>query len=167
MSCFEMSGGIGSSSRVFEIDGNTYTLGVLVLSNFGLREQYLLDKVEGNQLPLEQEKGSIMMIIATDAPLSDRQLHRVCNRMPVGLALTGSHMGNGSGDIAIAFSTANRFGSEEIHTLKQINDNKINVVFDAAIESCKEAVHVSLIENEEVIGQSGHVRKCLNQVKIS
>ena len=96
----------------------------LVLSNFGLREQYLLDKVESNVLPLEQEKGSIMMIIATDAPLSDRQLHRVCNRMPVGLALTGSHMGNGSGDIAIAFSTANRFGSEEIHTLKQINDNK-------------------------------------------
>lgn len=167
MSCFEMSGGIGSSSRIFEIDGNTYTLGVLVLSNFGLREQYLLEKVEGNQLPLEQEKGSIMMIIATDAPLSDRQLHRVCNRMPVGLALTGSHMGNGSGDIAIAFSTANRFGDEKIHTLKQINDSKINVVFDAAIESCKEAVHVSLIENEEVMGQSGHVRKCLNQVKIS
>ena len=76
-------------------------------------------------------------------------------------------MGNGSGDIAIAFSTANRFGNEEIHTLKQINDNKINVVFDATIESCKEAVHVSLIENEEVTGQSGHVRKCLNQVKIS
>ena len=76
-----------------------------------------------------------MMIIATDAPLSDRQLRRVCNRMPVGLALTGSHMGNGSGDIAIAFSTANRFGDEKIHTLKQINDNKINVVFDAAIES--------------------------------
>ena len=106
------------------------------------------------------------MIIATDAPLSDRQLHRVCNRMPVGLALTGSHMGNGSGDIAIAFSTANRFGDEKIHTLKQMNDNKINVVFDAAIESCKEAVHSSLIENEEVTGQSGHVRKCLNQVKI-
>ena len=107
-----------------------------------------------------------MMISATDAPLSDRQLHRVCNRMPVGLALTGSHMGNGSGDIAIAFSTANRYGSEEIHSLTQINDNKINVVFDAAIESCKEAVHLSLIENEEVTGQSGHVRKCLNQVKI-
>lgn len=93
-------------------------------------------------MPLEQEKGSIMMIIATDAPLSDRQLHRVCNRMPVGLALTGSHMGNGSGDIAIAFSLTNRFGDEKIHTLKQINDNKINVVFDRPLNLVKQYMYL-------------------------
>lgn len=165
MSCFEMSGGIGSSSRVFEIDGKMYTLGILVLTNFGLRHQYLLDKLEDTQSSLPQEKGSIMMIIATDAPLSDRQLHRVCNRMPVALALCGSHMGNGSGDIAIAFSTANTFSNESIHEVKQLNDNKINVVFDAAIEACQEAIHLSLLENEEVVGYNGHVRPCLNDLK--
>lgn len=163
MSCFEMSGGIGSSSRIFEIGNRTYTLGVLVLSNFGLREQYLLDEVKSFHPSLRQEKGSIMMIIATDAPLSDRQLHRVCNRMPVALARTGSHMGNGSGDIAIAFSTANVFGDEEIHTIQQINDSKINPVFDAAIEACQEAIHLSLLENEEVKGYKGHIRKSLHQ----
>ena len=165
MSCFEMSGGIGSSSRVFEIDDQTYTLGILVLTNFGLRHQYLLDELKDTQSLLPQEKGSIMMIIATDAPLSDRQLHRVCNRMPVALARCGSHMGNGSGDIAVAFSTANQFGDETIHEVKQINDNKINIVFDAAIESCQEAVHLSLIDNEEVCGYFNHARPSLKQLK--
>ena len=165
MSCFEMSGGIGSSSRIFSIGNKIYTMGVLVLTNFGLRNQYLLDEVESIDVSLPQEKGSIMMILATDAPLSDRQLRRVCNRMPVALARTGSHMGNGSGDIAIAFSTANTFGDEDIHTLQQINDSKINIVFDAAIEACVEAIHLSLFENEEVKGYRGHIRKCLNQVK--
>lgn len=165
MSCFEMSGGIGSSSRVFEIDDQTYTLGILVLTNFGLRPQYLLDELKDTQSSLPQEKGSIMMIIATDAPLSDRQLHRVCNRMPIALARCGSHMGNGSGDIAIAYSTANSFSTDTFHEVKQLNENKINLVFDAAIEACQEAVHLSLLENEQVIGHNGHIRPCLNALK--
>lgn len=165
MSCFEMSGGIGSSSRVFELENHTYTIGILVLTNFGLRHQYLLDELKDSSSSLHEEKGSIMMIIATDAPLSDRQLHRVCNRMPVALARCGSHMGNGSGDIAIAFSTANKFTEETIHKVKQLNDNKINVVFDAAIEACQEAIHVSLLHNEDVIGRNGHIRPCLKSLK--
>lgn len=167
MSCFEMSGGIGSSSRLFEIDDQEYTLGVLVLSNFGLRNQYLLDEVYLDDAKMLEEKGSIMMIIATDAPLSDRQLKRVCKRMPIALAKTGSHMGNGSGDIAIAFTTKNVVSQNTISTIYQVSESKLNIVFDAAIEACFEAIQNSLINNEQVTGNQGHVRYTLEQLKKS
>ncbi len=165
MSCFEMSGGIGSSSRVFEIDEKEYKLGVLVLSNFGLREQFMVEPVSLLNSQMSEEKGSIIMLIATDAPLSDRQLHRICNRMPIALARTGSHMGNGSGDIAIAFTTHNKVGEENILNFQQLSESKLNIVFDAAIDACFEAIMNSLEENEEVKGNNGNIRYSYNQLK--
>ncbi len=167
MSCFEMSGGIGSSSRVFRIDGKEYTLGVLVLSNFGLRNQFVVEPVSLDDSRMVEEKGSIIMIIATDAPLSDRQLHRVCNRMPIALARTGSHMGNGSGDIAIAFTTHNKIGKEEIVNIEQISESNLNIVFDCAIDTCYESILNSLEDNEQVVGNKGHIRYALSQLKKS
>lgn len=83
MSCFEMKGGIGSASRVLELNGEEYTVGLLVLSNFGLKNDYIKENVSFHDSVKEQvEQGSIIIILATDIPMSDRQLKRVCKRMP-------------------------------------------------------------------------------------
>lgn len=163
MSCFQMKGGIGSSSRVITLDDQEYTVGVLVLSNFGLKKNFIIDTIEGPDLE-ELEKGSIIMVVATDIPMSDRQLKRVCKRMPVALARTGSHMGNGSGDIAIAFSTGNvisHYQEDSFLKIKCIHEDKMDYVFDAAIEACQEAIMSSLYHNQTVQGRDGNVRLSL------
>ncbi len=119
MSCYSLKGGIGSASRVFELYGNKYTVGALLLTNFGtLRDltiggervgERLYQKKEAEKAAAEQQdKGSVIIIIATDAPVSARQLQRVARRAQSGIARTGSISGNGSGEIALAFTTANR-----------------------------------------------------------
>lgn len=163
MSCFQMKGGIGSSSRVIELDNQEYTVGVLVLSNFGLKKNFIIDTIEQPDLE-ELEKGSIIMVIATDIPMSDRQLKRVCKRMPVALARTGSHMGNGSGDIAIAFSTGNvisHYQEDSFLQIKCVHEDKMDYIFDAAIEACQEAIMSSLYHNQTVQGRDGNVRLSL------
>ncbi|MFA7412327.1 MAG: P1 family peptidase, partial [Tissierellaceae bacterium] len=116
MVSYGLKGGIGSSSRLIDLDGTTYTIGILVLSNFGSMEDLVLngqhlgpklvDKV--GIIGDRDEKGSIILILATDIPLSSRQLKRVIKRVYPGLSRTGSYSGNGSGEIVIGFSTANR-----------------------------------------------------------
>lgn len=163
MSCFQMKGGIGSSSRVIELDNQEYTVGALVLSNFGLKKNFIIDTIEQPDLE-ELEKGSIIMVIATDIPMSDRQLKRVCKRMPVALARTGSHMGNGSGDIAIAFSTGNvisHYQEDSFLQIKCVHEDKMDYIFDAAIEACQEAIMSSLYHNKTVQGRDGNVRLSL------
>lgn len=163
MSCFQMKGGIGSSSRIIELDKKEYTVGVLVLSNFGLNKNFILDTISVKD-DLELEKGSIIMVIATDVPMSDRQLRRVCKRMPVALARTGSYMGNGSGDIAIAFSTANvipHFSKKDVLTIQSIHEDKMDIVFEAAINACEEAIMSSLVNNETLEGRDGNIRYSL------
>lgn len=163
MSCFQMKGGIGSSSRIIEFDKKEYTVGVLVLSNFGLKKNFILDTISVKD-DLELEKGSIIMVIATDVPMSDRQLKRVCKRMPVALARTGSYMGNGSGDIAIAFSTANvipHSSERDMITIQYIHEDKIDIVFEAAIDACEEAIMSSLFNNETLEGRDGNIRYSL------
>lgn len=163
MSCFQMKGGIGSSSRVIELDNQEYTVGALVLSNFGLKKNFIIDTIEQPDLE-ELEKGSIIMVIATDIPMSDRQLKRVCKRMPVALARTGSHMGNGSGDIAIAFSTGNvisHYQEDSFLQIKCVHEDKMDYIFDAAIEACQEAIMSSLYHNQTVQGRDGNVRLSL------
>lgn len=163
MSCFQMKGGIGSSSRVITLNNQEYTVGVLVLSNFGLKKNFIIDTIEQPDLE-ELEKGSIIMVIATDIPMSDRQLKRVCKRMPVALARTGSHMGNGSGDIAIAFSTGNvisHYQEDSFLQIKCVHEDKMDYIFDAAIEACQEAIMSSLYHNQTVQGRDGNVRLSL------
>lgn len=172
MSCFGLKGGIGSSSRLIELDGGEYTLGALVLSNFGAKEDLLLDGVKagnvigGKNAERQEDKGSIIVIIATDVPLSDRQLKRVSKRAVVGLSRLGSFLGNGSGDIVIAFSTANRirhYEEQDIITVQMINEEKINMLFRAAAEATEEAVLNSMTASDAVVGRAGHRRETLRR----
>ena len=171
MSCYQLKGGIGSASRVLKLDDKEYTIGSLVLSNFGLKEDLLVDGIKVGEQILEKEaeeleKGSIIIILATDIPMSDRQLKRIAKRVPIGLARTGSHIGNGSGDIVIAFSTANRikhYEENEIVNIKIINENIIDKVFRGVIECVEEAVISSLLHSEKTIGTSEHKRESLKK----
>ena len=166
MCCLGLKGGIGSASRIVKLDGKEYTVGALVMSNFGGAGRLMIDgKQVGREikakLEAQQDKGSIIMLIATDIPLSERQLKRVARRAGVGLARTGSIYGNGSGDIAIAFTTANRvphYSKKAVMDMQMIADSKIDSVFDAAAESVEEAIISSLYHAETTTGRAGKVK---------
>ncbi len=170
--CHGLKGGIGSASRLIELDGKTYTLGVLVQSNYGRLSDFTLNGKNIGAEILEQQKlddvacdkGSIMMIVATDLPLSDRQLKRVIKRCSVGLARLGSYVGHGSGEIMIGFSTAARIHHQEenaIVSIPQLNENKIDLPFRAAAEATEEAVLNSMVCAKAVKGCKGDVRHSL------
>ncbi len=158
MSCYEFSGGIGSSSRIIEIGQEKYSLGSLVLSNFGERADLTLaGKNPGlESLKDREEEGSVMVVIATDLPLSSRQLKRGLKRVSLALARTGSIVSHGSGDIAIGFSTANTIDeASDYFDLKILGEKHMNKFFRAVVESTEEAVLNSLIAADEVIGYRG------------
>ena len=166
MCCLGLKGGIGSASRIVKLDGTEYTVGALVMSNFGGAGRLLIEGRHMGQeikdkLEAQQDKGSIIMLIATDIPLSERQLKRVARRAAVGLARTGSYYGNGSGDIAIAFTTANRvphYSKNAVMDMKMLADSKIDPVFDMAAEAVEEAIISSLYHAETTTGRAGTVK---------
>jgi len=141
-------------------------VGALVMSNFGGAGRLLIEGRHMGQeikdkLEAQQDKGSIIMLIATDIPLSERQLKRVARRAGVGLARTGSYYGNGSGDIAIAFTTANRvphYSKNAVMDMKMLADSKIDPVFDMAAEAVEEAIISSLYHAETTTGRAGKVK---------
>lgn len=153
-----LKGGIGSSSRILNILDKNYTLGSIVLSNFGrIRDLKIDGRKIGREMyesfkdkEVEREKGSIIIVIATDIPLSNIQLKRVAKRASVALANVGSIIGHGSGDISIAFSTANKIKGEDYNNIKYISDDYINDVFRAAIESVEESIISALMHAETV-----------------
>lgn len=156
MICYGLKGGIGTSSRRIKLENQDFIVGIMVLSNFGKKADLLIDGVKAGEIIREIEtdkqscndKGSVIVIMATDIPLTHRQLKRVCKRATAGLSRTGTHFGNGSGDIVIGFSTANKINHYEekcFLDLKTINENKIDEVFRGAIEATEEAVLNSLI----------------------
>ncbi|MGI5949017.1 P1 family peptidase [Peptoniphilus sp.] len=163
MITMSLKGGIGSSSRVLNILDKDYTLGSIVLSNFGRIKDLKIDgRKIGREMyesfknkEIEREKGSIIIVIATDIPLSNIQLKRVSKRATVALANVGSIIGSGSGDIAITFSTANKIIDEDFHNIKYISDEHINDVFRASIESIEESVLSALFHAETVKLSSG------------
>lgn len=169
MCCYGLKGGIGSSSRVIEFDGTAYTLGCLVMSNFGsLRDLTIGGVAVGRELtkprPVPEEKGSIIVVLATDLPMSDRQLRRLCRRASVGITRTGSFIGNGSGEIALAFSTANRaahYESRAVVPAVCFNENRINDVFRATVSVVEESVLSSLAHARTTVGRAGHTRLSL------
>ncbi len=174
MSCYQLKGGIGSASRIFELDGKVYTLGVLVLSNFGELKDLVVDGKKLGKKIIEmknsnedlKEQGSIITVIATDVPLSDRQLKRICKRASVGISRTGSYCSSGSGEMAIAFTTANminHYEKSDIVDLKMINENRINILFRATVEATEEAILNSMIAAETTIGRNKHVRFSLRE----
>ena len=165
MICFGYKGGIGSSSRIIrdEASDNTYTIGCLVLSNFGRKEDFLYaqNQVDVPTFPKPAD-GSIMIVLATDAPLSSRQLKRVAKRCGIGLGRTGSHFSNGSGDIVIAFSSAHKvshYSSECIETGKQLRDDQsiMNDLFLGAVEATEEAILNSLSQAVTTKGRMGNL----------
>ncbi|MBL9115779.1 MAG: P1 family peptidase [Verrucomicrobiaceae bacterium] len=151
--CFDFKGGIGTSSRV----AGGYTVGVLVQSNYG--GQLTISGVPvWKSLEKESKEsgdGSIMMIVATDAPLDPRLLNRLARRALVGLARTGSVMSNGSGDYVIAFSTAlecRRKRNAKVHTVTELNNEAMTPLFQAAAEATEEAIVNSLFRATTVDG---------------
>lgn len=162
MMCFGQKGGIGTASRVIPSNQHPYTVGCLVLSNFGKPSDALFGKFEEKEI--DKPDGSIMMVIATDAPLYDRQLKRLAKRCAAGLGRTGSHIDNGSGDIAIAFTTANSYQHKSEHPIESMefirDDHPVmNQLFQSVIETTEEAVINSLKHAETTTGRSGRVVK--------
>jgi D-aminopeptidase len=166
---FQFKGGIGSSSRVLNYSGHKWTLGVLVLSNFGRRSQLTIaGKSIGSLLKpaagaLSREGGSIVTVMATDAPLSSRQLKRLSRRAFLGIARTGSFSSNGSGDISVAFSTSNRIDyssageKNDVRRYEEISEENMNLLFRAAVEATEESVLDSMFCATTVVGRDGNI----------
>ena len=159
--CFGLKGGIGSSSRLIEIGGATYTLGVLVQSNFGrMPDLAVCGEPIGRRIAVteEPERGSVMVVVATDAPLSSRQLGRVIRRATVGLVRCGSYMGHGSGDVFIGFTTANYMSDSANGMplgLQVLPEAALDGLFRACAEATEEAVLDSLLAAEPMRGLDG------------
>lgn len=168
MSCFGFKGGIGTASRAISLDGAERHLGVLALCNFGRAGDLRL--ADGRRIgpphPENVEKGSVIVIMATDIPLDHRQLRRVIRRFGVGLARVGSFWGHGSGDIAIGFTTANRtplISKTDILPMHVLAETKIDLLFQAMAESTQHAVLDALMAAETTIGRAGNTRLGLRQ----
>ncbi|KVG26929.1 P1 family peptidase [Burkholderia ubonensis] len=172
MSCFDLKGGIGSASRIAAAAGRSYTVGALVLANFGRLPMLMLGGVPVGRIvtaraAAEQaappEQGSIIMLLATDAPLDARQLARLARRAAAGLARTGSVYGHGSGDIALAFSTAYTIAHNALFvTLPALlADSVLDPLFQAAAESVEHAIVDALLQAVTVTGRDAHVRQAL------
>jgi len=166
MTCFGFKGGIGSASRRLKLGGGDHHLGVLVLSNFGRRGDLILPdgrRPDPRQTP-EPERGSVMIVLATDVPVEHRQLERVARRTGAGIARLGSFWGHGSGDIAIAFSTGNMVDHDETRDLVPrtiLNEARIDMLFRAAAETTQEAVLNSMLAAEAFTGRAGTHRTSL------
>ncbi len=167
MVCYGLKGGIGSASRLVELNDHTYTIGALVLANHGKLSQLTIDSQKiGAELALNNkrqpavEQGSIVVIIATDAPVDARQLKRLCKRATAGIARTGSEFGNGSGDIVIAFSTANRIkrldrqASTQLHHYQFLDDSQLDSCFSAVVAAVEDSIISALQNAKPVAGQT-------------
>ena len=169
MSCFELKGGIGSASRI-AAHGARPVAGALVLANFGRLAQLTLCGVPvgrwlagGVKEDARHEHGSIIVVLATDAPLDARQLRRLALRAAPGIARTGSNFGHGSGDIVVAFSTARTLartapGTAERH---RTADDALDSLFDAAADATEQSIIHALFAAETVKGRAGHVREAI------
>jgi D-aminopeptidase len=169
MTCFGLKGGIGSASRRIKLDGDAYHLGVLVLANFGRAGDLRLP--DGRRIGAEAgsvaEAGSCIVLIGTDIPMECRQLGRVARRAGVGLAWCGSFWGNGSGDIALAFTTANRVPDQsdgDFLDCRAVSEARIDRLFQAVAEATYEAVLDALAAAETMVGRNGHRRTALAEV---
>jgi D-aminopeptidase len=173
VSAFEFKSGIGSASRIINIGDQPWTIGVLSLPNFGVREELVINgarigwefrRYERDET--DPEEGSVVIVIATDLPLSHRGLLRLARRASFGLARTGSTCRNTSGEFVIAFTTADRVpGDKETIFLEErrLNDSvpAMNDVFQAVVEAVYESVISALFEAKTMVGIDGHRRVAL------
>jgi D-aminopeptidase len=169
MICYGFKGGIGTSSRAVKLGDTSYTIGVLLQANFGGRSQLLVAGVpvgrEFSDSPAYSglpgatfDVGSVIVVVATDAPLLPHQLKRLARRVTMGIARTGSVSGNGSGDLFIAFSTANAGACRPEHPgpAEFLGNDRIDPVFTAVVQATEESVINALVAAETMTGQSGH-----------
>jgi len=163
MICHEFKGGIGTASRKLSPAEGAFTVGVLVQANHGLRNQLRIAGVPvGEEISegsfRQEEEGSIIIVVATDAPLLPHQLKRLARRASLGIARVGSTSGNGSGDIFIAFSIANPEASKTRGTaaLSMLPNNAMNPIFEATVQATEEAVVNALVAAETMVGRDGH-----------
>ena len=169
MVCNEFKGGIGTSSRKIETKLRAFTVGVLVQCNYGSRKHLRIAGVPvGREIPEdpayasasfnELDRGSIIVVVATDAPLLAHQLKRLARRVSLGLGRDGSISGNGSGDIFIAFSTANpgAAGTDDVVNLQMLPNDQIEPVFAATVQATEEAVINAMVAAETMTGIENH-----------
>ncbi len=181
MSSFQLKGGIGTASRRVPLAGGQRTVGALVLANYGLLPNFvwggaaigatladaLEAEAEARAAAAGPEKGSIIMVLATDAPLDARQLARLARRAAAGLARTGSVYGHGSGDIAVAFSTAYtlpHLPEDAMPAVPLVHESLLDGLFQAAADSVEQAIVNALWHAETVTGRDGHRRQALRDL---
>lgn len=176
MVSYGFKGGVGTSSRRLPEKEGSYTVGVLVNANHGRRSELVVSGVPVGRLyepspPLAQtltagqSEGSIIVIIATDAPLDNRQLTRLAKRAALGLARTGSTARHGSGDFMLAFSTGNvipHYPKEPTYILTQLADTHLNPLITATIEATEEAVLNALTTATTMVGRDGYRAEAIN-----
>ncbi len=175
MICYEFKGGNGTASRIVSIavgggagsgsqkPTHTYTVGVFLQANFGRRPQLVIAGVPvGKEIPGEvykKESGSCIAVVATDAPLLPNQLKRLARRVSLGLARTGTISGNGSGDLFIAFSTANpnvTSPNQVTHSVETIPNDLLDPLFAGVVQATEEAVVNALVDNHSMTGRDNH-----------
>lgn len=176
MVCYGFKGGIGTSSRKLDAKAGGYTIGVLVQCNCGRRAQLTIAGVPvGKEIPQDvpyarnapgsnrrlapgaEDVGSIIILVATDAPLLPHQLKRIARRATMGLARTGSISGNGSGDLFLAFSTAARITSTEgVTDLRMLGNDSMNPLFEATAQATEEAIVNAMVASDTMTGVDGH-----------
>ncbi|MEH0826064.1 DmpA family aminopeptidase [Micromonospora sp. CPCC 205714] len=175
MCCYGFKGGTGTASRLVTLAGRNYTVGVLVQANFGAREELVVAGIPvGRALPGEDPRtgaslpagaGSVIAVVATDAPLLPGQCKALSRRVPLGLARTGTTGSHFSGDLFLTFSTGNEVGlgadepqpgSERLDTLTYVPWGFIDRFFDAVVQAVEEAVLNSLFVNDDMTGRDGH-----------
>ncbi len=179
MVCFGFKGGIGTSSRVAAAGLESYTVGVLVQANFGRRPQLRIAGIPvGAEIPEDParassgarlaELGSIIIVVATDAPLLPHQIKRLGRRAAMGLARTGSIAGNSSGDIFIAFSTANpgAAGGKGTAQIRMLRNHEMDPLFEATIQATEEAILNAMVAAETMTGINGHTVTALPHDKV-
>ncbi|MFN2476193.1 MAG: P1 family peptidase [Chthoniobacterales bacterium] len=169
MVCYEFKGGTGTASRVIapkpkETGAGTYTVGAIVQANCGRRPQLTIAGIPvGKEITenavYSKEAGSIIIVIGTDAPLLPHQLKRLARRASLGLARTGSVSGNGSGDLFLAFSTANRGAADPdklTQTVETIPNDRLDPIFEATVQATEEAIVNAIVANKSMTGRDGH-----------
>jgi len=179
MICYEFKGGNGTASRKIEIKepkassgqssangasaARTYTVGVFVQANFGRRALLMIAGVPvGKEIPgsvYKEDTGSCIAVVATDAPLLPNQLKRLARRVSIGLARTGTISGNGSGDLFIAFSTANKnvwAADQGTHSVQTVPNDLMDPIFSGVVEATEEAVVNALVDNQTMTGAGNH-----------
>lgn len=181
MRSYELKGGIGSASRQLTLDERNFTIGCLVLTNYGRLADLVIDgypvgieiaEFYADSLSSGAEKGSVIVVLATDMPLSSRQLKRISKRASVGITRSGAFIGNGSGEIVISFSTAQRINHFEKRTIlpwQVLNENKIDKVFQVIPELVDEAVMHSLLRGQAVKTRKGrpvrNLLECMEEIQ--